>query len=478
MYSQIFDEERTTTAGQHQGPFKSFRTDTPESDQLQADFTERRAFFDLAYRKAQGKTIGGKTFWSNLAREWTTPKEDSLKELAGEARKAPEIFKLCYIQTLGRYRGQDAAALKLLDFVRSPEESELLGVIGALAGIGTPRAHQEMISALTRPNTSMAAKMEICQRLQGAALTSLQSELRSAISDLSPAELPSPELRDLLESLSNLLTPQGQDQGGQAPQVPATAQETKDLDTVLAGKIPNYRDLSSEVRRALRTAQFFHNQIESAKNASTIDLSPVIDMQYKALELLFRESFEDACSNVINDGVLQRKLDVIGYARPIPQAMDEFEKYIGLIPVIDSIPYFSKFKLRKMLRAICQYRPGRRFTLDGIKAFALFFICFGRKTCKYGLENVVELGFADDRTLCEFCKSLHVFQDFRNRAAHEGFHPEAHNDINGIWRSTAEIIQTAFQIKTSFVPTPKLGHFGGSQSNPKVEYKSPGRRAS
>ena len=34
--------------------------------------------------------------------------------------------------------------------------------------------------------------------------------------------------------------------------------------------------------------------------------------------------------------------------------------------------------------------------------------------------------------LFEYCKELHVFQDFRNRAAHEGFHPSASNDLDGI----------------------------------------------
>src|SRR5690606_26401047 len=172
----------------------------------------------------------------------------------------------------------------------------------------------------------------------------------------------------------------------------------------------------------------------------------VIDMQYKSLELLFREAFEDPCSRLIHKGVLQRRLDVIGYARPIPRAMDEFENYVSSLPTIREIPFFSKFKLRKMLRAICQFRPGRRFTLDGLKAFALFFLCFSRTECRYGLEGLFPLGFAADRSLFDFCKSLHVLQDARNRAAHEGFHPDASNDIDGIWQATAEIIQTVFLI--------------------------------
>ena len=143
-------------------------------------------------------------------------------------------------------------------------------------------------------------------------------------------------------------------------------------------------------------------------------------MVYKALELQFRESFESMTMLLIQDGRLQRKLDVIGYARPIPKQMEAFEDYISKLETINEIPFFSKFKLRKMLRALCQFRPGKRFTLDGIKAFALFFLCFSRKSCNYGLNDLIDLGFQDDRKLFHFVKYLHILQDFRNRAVHEG----------------------------------------------------------
>ena len=150
---------------------------------------------------------------------------------------------------------------------------------------------------------------------------------------------------------------------------------------------------------------------------------------------------------LIRQGILQRKLDVIGYARPIPRAMDDFERYVESLPIINTIPFFSRFKLRKMLRAICQFRPGKRFTLDGLKAFALFFICFSRKECRYGLNDLFPLQGITDEQLFEFCKSLHVFQDFRNRAAHEGFHPDASNDLAGIWEDTAKIVENMITIE-------------------------------
>ena len=101
-----------------------------------------------------------------------------------------------------------------------------------------------------------------------------------------------------------------------------------------------------------------------------------------------------------------------------------------------------------MLRALCQFRPGKRFTLDGVKAFALFFLCFSRKSCNYGLNGLIDLGFQDDRKLFNFVKSLHILQDFRNRAVHEGFRPEARDDIEGIWASAGEIFNQVFIIKS------------------------------
>jgi hypothetical protein len=204
----------------------------------------------------------------------------------------------------------------------------------------------------------------------------------------------------------------------------------------------------------LRTAEFFHKQVNASDTHAAIDLSPVIDMQYKAMELTFREMFEGPCKNLIHEGILQRKLDVIGYARPIEHAMTEFENFIGNLPVISTIPFFSKFKLRKMLRAICQFRPGRRFTLDGLKAFGLFFLCFGRKNDRYGLENLFNLPFASDLELFEFTKKLHMFQDVRNRAAHEGFQPDASNDIDAIWLLTSDIVSTAYKIKEALRANP------------------------
>lgn len=415
------------------------------------DFAARRAYFDTVHRGMPPPAGKPEGFWGLLRDAWSAPTEPKLQALAQAARQVDGVFRLAYINTLGRFKGTDQAALKTLDFIRTKEEDELRCVVYALDGIGTQRATQELVSTLTRPNAPPALQLEICAILKRHDVTNLQNELRSALSDLGSRREQNAETREVRELVSGLLTTAASDHVPAPPKAgaaaPLTGTTDLELDKALAGRIPHYRELSSEVKRALRTSQYFHIQVSHTNAPESIDLSPVIDMQYKALELLFREMFEDACSRLIHKGVLQRRLDVIGYARPVPRAMDEFEAYVEKLPVIREIPFFSKFKLRKLLRAICQFRPGKRFTLDGLKAFALFFLCFGRSECRYGLGGLFDLGFPDDATLFSFCKELHVLQDFRNRAAHEGFHPDASSDIDSIWRSTAEIVQVSYKIK-------------------------------
>ncbi len=405
---------------------------------------ERQAFIDLAYFGKKSPGYRSETFWGALCLSWQNPEENQLDELAKKARKAPNVFQLFYIETLGRFVGVDKAALKLLDFVRSDEPEIVSAVIHALASIGTQRATQELVAFLTRPNITFDLQMEITQILKEKDLRNLQSELRSALADIFIDPLQKNLQWELKATLSDLLHPVANftDKDDQKS-MPTTGE----LDEMLKAKTPNYTGLSSEAKRALRTAQFFQLQIQSARELKTIDISPVIDMQYKALELSFRENFEAPCSALINEGILQRKLDVIGYARPIVQAMDKFEYYIEKQPIISQIPFFSRFKLRKMLRAICQYRRGKRFTLDGLKAFGLFFICFSRHSCDYGLQNLFPAQGFTDLELAEFVMALHKFQDFRNRAAHEGFHPEASSNLDAIWSDTVQIIDTMVRFR-------------------------------
>lgn len=453
LFGRIEKERRTIldhcTYPRAEFPEFSVNLTDQERPDAQPETIARHRFINMAYYEDKPSAFSGSTAWDRLGQCWITPKEQLIDQLAIDARQSPAIFHSCFIDTLGRFTHVDKAALKLLDFVRSPDEDIIRSVVRALAGIGTLRAYQEMIAFLTRPNINVNIQIEIAQLLKNTDLSQLQSELRSAIKDLRVGAESHDEAMALRESLTLLLQvpePAARIQTASLPVNPVQS-GSEELETQLIQKIPEYTFLSSEVKRALRTAQFFQTQITQASDLHTMDLSPAIDMQYKALELTFREYFEDPCSQALRTSVIQRKLDVIGYARPNPHGMEEFENYIESLPIINTIPFFSRFKLHKMLRAICQFRAGKRFTLDGLKAFGLFFLCFSRKRCRYGLENLFPLTNITDEQLADFCKQLHVFQDFRNRAAHEGFHPSASNNLDGIWQDTAMIIKMAYAIR-------------------------------
>jgi hypothetical protein len=388
--------------------------------------------------------------------------DDRWSAATNSLRAKKGIYRIACIRALGKRRGSDLAVLKLLDFVRSGDARELMEVTRALGGVASPRAVQELVSMISRPNAAAELQLEIAAILKGQnisghidAINAASSHLAIQVRNARRAGVPAEALVEVWEALTDLATCHTGTGGvaGDAVAVQARAIQDADertMDNALSKSIPHYETLSAEVKRALRTAWYFHQQTGSGPAASAIDLSPVIDMQYKAMELLFREYFEDICGRLIQQGVIQRKLDLIGYSRPIPEKMDEFENFIAGLPVIKAIPFFSKFKLRKMLLALCQFKPGKRFTLDGLKAFGLFFLVFGRQECRFGLGGIVPAvpgAFKDEAALAGFCSLLHVFQDFRNRAAHEGFHPDAAADIKGIWRNTAEIVQVAHGLR-------------------------------
>lgn len=414
----------------------------------------RSDFFAKAYGgntsvAANPAPSGPADYWQLLHDLWQNPEPKQLAKLGELARQQPRVWQLAYIDTLGQFTGNDQAVLKLLDYIRSSDQKVLAKVIGALHKIATPRAVQEMIHFLTRSNVSFAIRMDIIALLADSDVSLLQKELRSALVDVTHHARLSQDSLDLQEALSGLLTTEDQVKLSKVlaePQSEGQEVTTEQLDRLLKDQLGRYGDLPSECKRAFRTALFFDQQVSQSKHLTTIDLSPAIDMQYKALELLFRDVLEESALRLIQSGILQRKLDVIGYARPIPAAMEEFETYIAGLPIVADIQFFSRFKLRKMLRAICQYRKGKRFTLDGLKAFGLFLLCFSRKSCRYQMADIYHLeGFSDEK-LFMFCKRLHEFQDFRNRAAHEGFHPGKSSNLDQIWEETALIVAELFAI--------------------------------
>lgn len=426
----------------------------PNQDLLKvADDPIRDSYFNLVYglgRDAQVPVLDSSSnnYWQLLIMAHATKNPSLIEPLSSAGRKQPYLYRLAVIRALGTFEGNDQAALKLMDHIRTQSQRELQEVILSLGSIGTSRSLQELVGCLTRPNINSLLQLEICRILMDKDTSKIQLEIKSALSDLERSSTQDEVSREIKEALASMvqLAVQKPSELGLEQGLP------QDLDGTLSQRIPTYGALSSEIKRALRTAQFFHNQVRKEKQADLIELSPIIDMQCKALELLFRESFEGKVTQLIQDGKIQRRLDVLGYSRPIPASMDEFENYIASLPIVKNIPFFSRFKLRKLLRSFSQYQPGKRFTLDGIKAFALFFLVFSRKDCPFGLSQYLPLKFANDLQLAEYVRELHLFQDFRNRAAHEGFRPDDRQDIESIWNSLTLIIATTHELSS---PSPR-----------------------
>ena len=258
-------------------PLEDFKPKTP----LTRDELERRSFLDLSAnsnvprlytemsREKSLKLSQKSGYFATLLHYWRHLQPSKLAGLATVARLETGPWRLCYIHTLGRYVGVDEAALKLLDFIRSDEQDDLYAVMKALRCIDTPRAHQELIASLTRPNISRHLRIEICRLLRDTDLSNLQAELRGALNDLQsdtdPEDPQASESEELRDAITTLLLPQPSNTSARPQNSSSNGQNEelsdKSLDKDLSGCLPFYRNLSSEVKRALRTARFFDIQV-------------------------------------------------------------------------------------------------------------------------------------------------------------------------------------------------------------------------
>lgn len=395
----------------------------------------RDAFFDLAFRgdshaaRNLSESATGHV-WGVLIKNWKNPQPNELPSLKVAAHTLPAMFRECYIATLGRFVGDPKATLTLVEMALAADERDVPAIITALAHVATERGYQELVAMLTRPVVRQPSRLAIVRTINQSGRFEFTEDLRNSLTELKKT-VSRTELLELLDELSH-----------SANKLSETfSPPEREVEVRMQKRIPTFDHLSLPAKRALRTAEFIHEKImKNPQSDSRIELSPIIEMQYKSLEITFRETFDPTISHLINNGLLQRKLDVLGYARPVWKQIDAFEEYLAALDDIRNIPFFSHHKLRKMLLALCKFRPGRRFGMDSIKAFGLFFLAFSRKQCPFGLANVLPLGFATDRDLLAFCRMLHEFQDFRNRAAHEGiiFSPQ----VGDLWTRVSEIYRT------------------------------------
>jgi hypothetical protein len=376
--------------------------------------------------------------------------EQVLKE---SIRVAPHVEKRWVIRALVKLNTDDAIKAILYQAFQHVDVEFVGHTIRELLHSKHPRAQQALIRAIGRSTVSDDLKLLILDEMALENPIEVMRELKT----LELLKLPQhidEAIRDAVGRVAALID-KSEVQMVEASAPPASIQN---VDSIVHDLLPSCEGLSVDTRSALRTAEMILIQSQSwGKDA--VDLSPIVNMHCKAVELSLREILEPWTDSLMRKGLLSRKLDIIGYARPIPEKMQIFEDYLASLPVIKTIPYFSRFKLRKMLRAICLFRPGKRFTLDGPKAFALMLLVASRKQCQFGLANIFDAGFKSDIELFEFIKLVHSLQDSRNRAVHEGLTWEAKDDIESMKSQAYRIIEITQ--RTGMYLKDHVGDLGG-----------------
>lgn len=352
-------------------------------------------------------------------------------------RVAPHVEKRWIVRALVRLGTDDCIKAVLYQAFQHVDADFVTHTIRELLPSKHPRAQQALIRCVGRNAVSDELKLTILEEISLNNPDEILQELRTLEILRLPQHIDE-AIKDALGRVGALVQGDAKDVSSQ------TEVSTADVDNIMRSMLPEIETLSVDTRSALRTAEMILIQSKDW-GAEAVDLSPIVNMHFKAVELTMREVFEPFTDAIIRKGILSRKLDLLGYARPIPEKMQVFEDYLASLPVIKTIPYFSKFKLRKMLRAICLYRPGKRFTLDGPKAFALFFLVASRAKCAHGLDHILSLDFKSDNDLFEFIKLVHSLQDSRNRAVHEGLTWEAKDEIEAMRKQAYKIIEQSIK---------------------------------
>lgn len=352
---------------------------------------------------------------------------------------APHVEKRWVISSLVKIGSDDAIKAILYQALQHVDSEFVTHAIRQLLKSPHRRAQQALIRSVGRNSISDDLKLTILDEMLLENPQDLLSELKTLEILRLPAHIDD-AIRDAVGRVAGLIGNIKQPGIDKSSEKSRNSAVSSDVDATIKGILPDADLLSVDVRSALRTAEMILIQSKDWGNEA-VDLSPIVNMHCKAVELMLRETFEGMTDSIIRRGELSRKLDILGYARPIPEKMQIFEDYLAQLPIVRSIPYFSKFKLRKMLRAVCLYRPGKRFTLDGPKAFALLFLVASRRECPFGLAQTIPLTFKSDLELFEFIKIVHSLQDSRNRAVHEGLTWEAKDEIDSLRSQAYQIIR-------------------------------------
>ena len=370
----------------------------------------------------------------------TSEEKDYYEKFIREGlRVAPHVEKRWIVRALVKLDTDDAIKAILYQALQHIDADFVEHTIIELLRSKHPRAQQALIRSISKNNISNSLKIRIINEIS----LDNPEEVLQELKTLQLLRLPDDVDKALQESIhkisSSIILPTKQDN---EKDVRISSQ---DIDIIVKSLIPYSDSLSIDSKSALRTAEMILIQSKEWGNEA-VDLSPIVNMHCKAVELTMRDTFEAQTDAIIRKGELSRKLDALGYGKGIVEKMTLFEEYIANLPTIRSIPYFSKFKLRKMLRAICLYRPGKRFTLDGPKAFALLLLVAAREECQFNLNKMIDIHFKNDLELFEFIKLVHSLQDSRNRAVHEGLTWEARDEIESMRKQAYKIISTCLTI--------------------------------
>ena len=368
------------------------------------------------------------------------------KILTESFRVAPHVEKRWIVRALVCLDSDEAIKSILYQALHHIDTDFVERTVYELFNSHHPRAKQALVRLIAKNSLSDRTKIAIVENIKHFASEEIGNELK----DLMVLRLPEnveKVVRNALQEISEKNSPKNKHESFK------NTFSSSEIDLIIKSFIHNVSLLSVDSRSALRTAEMIYIQSKDwGKEA--VDLSPIVNMFCKSLELTLRDTFEPYTDAIMRKGELSKKLDFLGYGKMTQDKMQNFEDFIADLPIINTIPYFSKFKLRKMLRAICLYRPGKRFTLDGPKAFALFLLVTARKECPHALDNIFNLPFLNEEELFTFVKDIHSLQDNRNRAVHEGLTWEAREEIDNMRKQAYSIINIGLKIGSRLT----LGH--------------------
>lgn len=367
--------------------------------------------------------------------------ETQLKE---SMRTAKHVEKRWIARALAHLGSEESVKILLYQGLQHIDSEFVSHTIRELLPSPHPRAQQALIRCVGRNAISDELKLNILEDISIHNPNEILQELRTLEILRLPQHIDD-AVRDAVGRVAALLD-EKDNSGSEVLEKKIVRMDGQDVDSTIRSLLSNSELLNVDARSALRTAEMILLQSRGWTQGG-MDLSPIVNMHCKAVELVLRDTFEPHTDALLRKGQLSRKLDILGYARPIPEKMQIFEDSLANLPVVKTIPYFSKFKLRKMLRGVCLFRPGKRFTLDGPKAFALFFLVTSRQSCFFGLEKMLPLGMSSDVELFEYIKLIHSLQDSRNRAVHEGLTWEAKDEIESMRAQAFKVIEISLKLK-------------------------------